>query len=134
MTQNKKPRQLGTLSINVNGKNKSIKTTEFEQYEEGFSFCVDSELDAFQAAYLYQRQSVRVTYAPNVNKWLVQVNKPAKAEGFNAGRQFSSPSEAISLIIAESDPVNALMAVVEKNIKYGEFGFASDVLHEFSMR
>lgn len=132
MTQQKQPRQLGTLHILVNGKRKSICTSSFRQYEEGFSFCVDTELEAYQAAFLYQRQSVHVNYAPLVEKWLVQVNKPTKPIAFDPSRQFDHVDEALSLIILEANPLNALLAVVEKNVEIGECGFASALISAYN--
>jgi len=128
MTQNKQPRQLGTLRISVNGKDKAIKTHFFAQYEEGFSFCVDSELEAYQAAFLYQRQSVRVNYAPLLGKWLVQVNKPLQPISFDPDRQFDHVDEAIDLIKLEAHPLCALLAVVKNNIEKDECGFASELV------
>lgn len=128
MTQNKQPRQLGTLRISVNGKDKPIRTYYFEQYEEGFSFCVDSELDAYQAAFLYQRQSVRVNYAPQVEKWLIQVNKPLQPISFDPDRQFDHVDEALNLIKLEAHPLCALLAVVKKNVEKDECGFAAELI------
>ena len=51
-----------------------IKTNNFAKFHDGFSFTVESELDAYKAAYEYRAcKRVKVTYAPNVGEWLVQV-------------------------------------------------------------
>ena len=48
--------------------------SESEKYDNGFSFCVETELDAYKAAYAYRTMpSVKVSQALNVNLWLVQV-------------------------------------------------------------
>ncbi|UIW11531.1 MAG: hypothetical protein [Enterobacter phage ENC7] len=45
-----------------------------ERYDNGFSFCVATELEAYKAAYKYRTMPmVNVTYAPNIEMWLVQV-------------------------------------------------------------
>lgn len=47
-----------------------------EKYENGFSFCVDTELDAYKAAYAYRTMKiVNVLYSANCECWLVQVYK-----------------------------------------------------------
>jgi hypothetical protein len=49
---------------------------ESEIYDNGFSFCVETELQAYKAAYEYRNmRDVKVSYAPNVKLWLVQVFK-----------------------------------------------------------
>lgn len=50
---------------------------------------------------------------------------------FDAGRQFDSPNEAIALIMRQSDPTEALLAVVRANVEADECGFASEVLRDF---
>lgn len=50
-----------------------IKTDNFQKYHNGFSFTTETELDAYKAAYRYQRLRVVVREAPNINGWLVQV-------------------------------------------------------------
>ena len=47
-----------------------------ERYENGFSFCVATELEAYKAAYAYQSMThVTVRYSTNLECWLVQVYK-----------------------------------------------------------
>ncbi|MEB0032887.1 hypothetical protein QN372_19235 [Undibacterium sp. RTI2.1] len=50
---------------------------------------------------------------------------------FDAGRQFDSPTEAIALIMQQSNPTEALLAVVRANVEAGECGFASEVIRDF---
>lgn len=67
--------ELGNLHLKVGGKHKTIKTSNFFKYHDGFSFCVETELDAFQAAYLYQGLRVAVRPAAPGYGWSVQVYK-----------------------------------------------------------
>ncbi|QFR55766.1 hypothetical protein JC221_120 [Yersinia phage JC221] len=47
---------------------------ESEKYDNGFSFCVKTELDAYKAAYKYRTMPmVNVLYSENVKMWVVQV-------------------------------------------------------------
>jgi hypothetical protein len=68
-------RELGNLHIKVGANHKAIKTHHLAQYSDGFSFCVDSELKAFQAAYLYQGNRTKVQPAAPGYGWLVQIYK-----------------------------------------------------------
>ena len=46
----------------------------FSKYHDGFSFTVKHEQEAYRCAYVYRHcKDVRVSYAPNVKAWLVQV-------------------------------------------------------------
>lgn len=47
----------------------------FASYSDGFSFTVETELNAYKATYKYHGPNNRlvVKYAPNINKWLVQL-------------------------------------------------------------
>lgn len=47
-----------------------------ERYENGFSFCVATELEAYKAVYAYRKMTrVTVHYSTNLECWLVQVYK-----------------------------------------------------------
>jgi hypothetical protein len=55
-------------------KDLGMKISNFADYGDGFSFTVETELEAYKAAYKYQGvKKVVVKFAPNVNAWLVQV-------------------------------------------------------------
>lgn len=46
----------------------------FEKYENGFSFCVETELQAYKAAYAYRNlPMVNVVWSANCECWIVQV-------------------------------------------------------------
>ena len=46
----------------------------FAEYENGFSFTVSTELEAYKAAHAYQHcKETKISQAPNINGWLVQV-------------------------------------------------------------
>lgn len=67
-------KQLGPIHKKIGDQHIVIETRELAQFHDGFSFVVDSELDAFRAAHSYQGcERVTVKPAPNVNGWLVQV-------------------------------------------------------------
>ena len=66
-------KELGPLHKKIGDQHVVIQTRHFAKYHDGFSFVVDSEIDAFRAAHSYQSLRVNVKPAPNVNGWLVQV-------------------------------------------------------------
>lgn len=49
--------------------------TNLLDYDDGFGFTVDTEAQAYKAAYMYRyaKRGTTVRYAPNVEKWSVQV-------------------------------------------------------------
>jgi hypothetical protein len=51
----------------------------FVSFHDGFAFTVDSELNAYKAAYKYHGPNNRlvVKYAPNVEKWHVSLYEVA---------------------------------------------------------
>lgn len=65
---------LGNISMKVGDKNVVIKTSNFAEYHDGFSFTVETELEAFQVAYKYRGSRVMVKPTPTQG-WLVQVYK-----------------------------------------------------------
>ena len=67
------PKELGNLHLKVGDAHVTIQTGNFTEYHDGFSFTVASQLEAFQAAYLYQGCK-RVNVRPATSGlWLVQV-------------------------------------------------------------
>lgn len=51
-----------------------MKVSNFLKYDDGFSFTVNTELEAYKAAHKYQfAKETKVSFAPNVNKWSVSV-------------------------------------------------------------
>lgn len=51
-----------------------MKVENMSMYHDGFSFTVETELEAYKAAYAYRRsKTTKVRFAPNINQWLVQV-------------------------------------------------------------
>lgn len=51
-----------------------IQISNFGKHADGFSFTVQTEFEAYKAAYKYRySKRVYVTEAPNVKAWLVQV-------------------------------------------------------------
>ncbi|MDO8728548.1 MAG: hypothetical protein Q7K26_01505 [bacterium] len=66
-------RELGNLHLKVGGEHRVIKTSNFCQFGDGFSFCVVEELEAFQAAFCYQGHRVKVDQATPGYGWLIQV-------------------------------------------------------------
>lgn len=50
---------------------------------------------------------------------------------FNPHAEFSSPTEAINLIAAQPDLLEAMLSVVRSNVEIGKFGFASQVVNDF---
>lgn len=68
---------IGPLHLKVNGVTRTIPTSHFADFgSSGFSFCVPSELEAYQAAYIYQHSKrVNVTQAAPGFGWSVQVYK-----------------------------------------------------------
>jgi hypothetical protein len=56
------------------GNSIGMSIDNFAQYHDGFSFTVETELEAYKAAYKYQGcKKVVVKYAPNVYLWSVQI-------------------------------------------------------------
>ncbi len=48
--------------------------SNFAEHQDGFSFTVATEIDAYKAAYVYRfTKNVIVSFAPNISEWLVQV-------------------------------------------------------------
>ena len=62
--------QIASLSNSL-----GFEINNFLEYHDGFSFTVDTELEAYKAAYKYQGLRTTVKYAPNINKWSVHVYK-----------------------------------------------------------
>lgn len=55
-------------------KNLGMKIDNFSEYSDGFSFTVQTELEAYKAAFKYRGcENTWVKYAPNVSAWSVQV-------------------------------------------------------------
>jgi len=68
----KRDSELGSLHLKVGDKRVTIATHTLLTYHDGFSFGVESERDAFHAAYLYRySKSVRVHLSPS--GWRVSV-------------------------------------------------------------
>lgn len=66
------------------GDHEVIKQYEINQVDWGFWFFVDTELDAFKAAYQYRKSphGCKVEYAKGVGRWMVTVfNELAKETG-----------------------------------------------------
>ena len=55
------------------GKAEKINQRSLTRDDWGFSFFVDSELEAYKAAYQYQDRTTEVEYAPNAEEWIVTV-------------------------------------------------------------
>lgn len=69
---------LGSITFKVGNKPVSIKTFKAYKYDNGFSFQVKTELEAYQAAYAYRdSKSVRVEPSsnPDYKDWIITVNK-----------------------------------------------------------
>lgn len=52
---------------------------------------------------------------------------------FNPSRGFDSIQEALELIYAQPDPMRALLAIVEANIRMGESDFAGSLVTSFDL-
>lgn len=66
--------KLGDIYFKMNGRNEVVKTSLFYITEyEGFSFVVDSELDAYKAAYYYKSMNPTINKAAIQDKWTVFV-------------------------------------------------------------
>lgn len=73
------------MTVHVNGE--SIKCQEIERLGWGFRFFVDSEMDAFKAAYNYRYNphGTKVEFAGGAQRWMVTVfNSEAKEMGISA--------------------------------------------------
>jgi hypothetical protein len=71
MTDKQIARMEKSLSNDLN-----TKVTNFSDFSDGFSFTVETELDAYKAAHKYQFcRETSVKEAPAVDGWLVQVYK-----------------------------------------------------------
>lgn len=60
------------------GKTLGVKISNLSMYDCGFSFTVQTELEAYKAAYRYQGPGIEKTVvreAPNVNAWSIHVYK-----------------------------------------------------------
>lgn len=65
------------------GKSLGMKIENLTMYDDGFSFTVQTEHEAYKAAYRYQGPGIEKTVvreAPNVNAWSVQVYKKEKQD------------------------------------------------------
>lgn len=56
-----------------------------------------------------------------------------KAKAFQADAQFDCADEAVRLILAQTDPIEALISVVAANIRMDELGFAAEIIREFQL-
>ena len=59
--------------IHLNGQ--SIKQLDLTLTDSGFEFFVESEADAYKAAYVYRSREVRVIFAEGVQRWMVIAGK-----------------------------------------------------------
>ena len=51
-----------------------VKISNLNDYSDGFSFTVETELEAYKAAYKYKHaKNCVVSEAPNISAWAVQV-------------------------------------------------------------
>lgn len=66
----------------VTGEHEVITQYDVQVVGWGIDFKVDTEMEAFKAAYLYRKSKgeVRVEYAPNIGQWLVTVFNEGAAE------------------------------------------------------
>lgn len=64
------------ISIQVGCAQRVIRTSGFVRHRDGFSFVVESELDAFHAAYCYQGNRVAVKPTSSGPGWSVTVFAP----------------------------------------------------------
>lgn len=60
-------------TIHLNGQ--TINQHDLTLTDSGFEFYVDSECDAYKAAFVYRSREVSVVFAEGVQKWLVIVSK-----------------------------------------------------------
>lgn len=60
-----------------------------------------------------------------------QNTDPRFLPDFDAYASFESPQEALDLIEKQPDQEAALLAIIEANIHFGEFGFATEVLADY---
>lgn len=63
---------LATISFKFGDEKRTIKTDNFQKYDEGFSLTVATELEAFQVCYVYQHSVCKVRKTP-AHGYLVQV-------------------------------------------------------------
>jgi hypothetical protein len=78
-----------TTKNKMTGEKETINQYDIEIVGWGFHFFVDSELDAFKAAYQYRNapHGVIVEFAGGVQKWMVTVfNETAKASGIDGAK------------------------------------------------
>ena len=78
-----------TIKNTQTGQIETIRQCEITQKDWGFSFFVDSELEAYKAAYAYRNSphGVEVVFAGGAQKWMVTVfNQLAKQIGLSAAR------------------------------------------------
>lgn len=78
-----------TTKNKMTGMRETINQYNIELLDWGFHFFVDSELDAFKAAYQYRNtpHGVRVEFAQGVSKWMVTVfNETAAFAGIDGAR------------------------------------------------
>jgi hypothetical protein len=75
-----------TIKNRKTNKPEQIIQNELTQNDWGFRFFVETELDAFKAAYLYRNNEhgVKVEFAQGVQKWMVTVfNEVGAKAGLN---------------------------------------------------
>ena len=53
------------------------------------------------------------------------------AQDFDPSASFDSPDEALALIKKQTDPLKALMAVIEFNLRVGEAGFVGELVAQY---
>lgn len=56
-------------------RNLGMEIFDLFTYHDGFSFSVNTELEAYKAAYKYQTLKTVVSYAPGVQMWRIRVYK-----------------------------------------------------------
>jgi hypothetical protein len=73
MTSRKKDRMY--LKNKRTGATEFISQTDVELVDWGFHFFVDSELDAYKAAYEFKenQHGVKIEFTPNRGKWMITV-------------------------------------------------------------
>jgi hypothetical protein len=77
-TSSTRERGVGTLHLKVDDKLVAIHTHTVLAYHDGFSFGVDTELQAFQAAYVY-RHSKNTRVDLTASGWRVSVYRHVPA-------------------------------------------------------
>jgi hypothetical protein len=68
------PRKTRKESVIHLGK-ESIKQFDLTLTDDGFDFFVETEMEAYKAAYVYKSREVRVQFAEGAQRWMVSVSK-----------------------------------------------------------